>query len=87
MAHPSQLAGFAVPHCSDVLGKKRYDEIFAVAADRNLSPKGNSVLSEGLDDIKSRHTPPRTTRAKSIGSIRDVERLIGYPQSVVAERD
>jgi hypothetical protein len=52
MAHPSQLAGFVVPHSNDVLGKKRYDEIFAIAADCYLSPKRYGILPEGLNGIK-----------------------------------
>jgi hypothetical protein len=55
MAHPPQLAGFAVPHSNDVLGKKRYDEIFAIAADCYLSPKGDGIFPKGLNDIKRRH--------------------------------
>ena len=53
MTHPSQLLGFAVPHSYDVLGEERHDKIFAVAADRYLSPIGNRIPSEGLDNIKS----------------------------------
>jgi len=51
MAHPSQLFGFAVPESDDVLGMEGYDEIFAVAADRYLSPKGNGVLPERLEGV------------------------------------
>ena len=52
VAHPPQLVGFAVPQSDDVLRKKRDDKIFAIAADRYLSPIGNRIPSEGLDDVK-----------------------------------
>ena len=52
VAHPSQVAGFGMPQGDDVLRMKRYDKIFAVAANRYLSPKRKGVPSEGFDDIK-----------------------------------
>jgi len=52
MTYLPQFVGFAVPHSDDVLGKKRYDEIFAVTADRHLSSKRESFFSEGLDGVK-----------------------------------
>ena len=41
-----------MPQGDDVLRMKRYDKIFAVAANRYLSPKRKGVPSEGFDDIK-----------------------------------
>ena len=41
-----------MPQGDDVLRMKRYDKIFAVAANRYLSSKRKGVPSEGFDDIK-----------------------------------
>jgi hypothetical protein len=78
MAHPSQLAGFAVPHSNDVLRKKRYDEIFAIAADCYLSPKGDGMFPKGLNDIKRRHIRLHSRelgRAKATDLGRDVRSI------------
>ena len=39
MTHLPQLVGLTVPQSDDVLGKKRYDKIFVITADRYLSTK------------------------------------------------
>ena len=67
MTYLPQLLGFAVPHCDDVLRLKRYDKIFAIAADRYLSPIRNRVPSKGLNDIKCRHLPPHATNTGRAG--------------------
>lgn len=57
MTDLAQLGGLTVPHSDYVLRKKRYDEIFAITADRYLPPKGHRALLEGLDCIKRWHLP------------------------------
>ena len=48
MTRLPQLGGFTEPHSANVLGKKRHDKIFAITADRHLSPKRYRAFPEGL---------------------------------------
>jgi hypothetical protein len=52
MTHLPQLGSFTVPHSANVLRKKRYDKIFAITADRYLSPKRYDAFPEGLNYVK-----------------------------------